>query len=100
MPDDAPLSPARPLMQASERLRAALDRLEQRLQHVASTQAAPARQLQLFEQENEALRQEKDRLNAAIAQLHDQYNDLRAVASTIYGKLEESIETLTGVMEG
>jgi len=56
-------------------------------------------QMVYFERENAALKQERENLNAAIAQLQYQYNDLHKVASTIYGKLDDSIRRLSHIIE-
>jgi len=56
-------------------------------------------QMVYFERENASLKQERENLNAAIAQLQYQYNDLHKVASTIYGKLDDSIRRLSLIIE-
>ena len=56
-------------------------------------------QLALFERENEGLRQERENLNSAISMLQNQYSELHQVASTIYGKLDDSIQRLTHIIE-
>lgn len=99
-----PQSPpqSHPLYVATRRLVGALDRLESNLKQamVAPDDADhPNQQLMVFEKENSALRQERENLNAAIAKLQMQYNDLHKVASTIYGKLDDSIKRLTQIIE-
>lgn len=93
---------AHPLYAATRRLVRALDRLENSLQQAlqpALMEGGEPDQVAYFERENAALRQERESLNAAIAQLQHQYNDLHHVASTIYGKLDDSIRRLTQIIE-
>lgn len=95
----------RPIIRATERLAAALERLEFNLEFAMLQQQEQQRatpdvnQLGLFAQENEMLRQERENLNSAISQLQNQYDDLHNVASTIYGKLNDSIRKLTHIIE-
>jgi hypothetical protein len=94
-----------PLYAATDRLIAALDRLEDNLHYAADQQKSAARtleqeeQMRLFEQENQVLKSEHAKLNGAITTLKSQYSDLHQVASTIYGKLEDSIKRLTQIIE-
>ena len=91
----------RPIFAATERLAAALDRLERNLQQVAVAQARELQQheqLVAFERENVQLQQERDNLNHAIGQLKGQYTDLHRVATTIHGKLDDSIKRLTKIV--
>ena len=104
-----------PLYMATQRLVHALDRLEYQLHYNAQQQVASQHreptpqqvaqtaeaqgQLQFFSQENELLRQEHANLNAAIAQLQHQYDDLHHVARHIYDKLDDSIRRLTQIIE-
>jgi hypothetical protein len=95
-------TPRPSLFVATERLLTALDRLERNLQNVAlqpPQDSQVGEQLIFFERENESLRQERENLNQAISQLQHQYSDLHQVASTIYGKLDDSIKRLTQIIE-
>lgn len=89
-----------PLGQATERLRAALDRLEGRVSQALECEngAENPEQLLFFERENESLRAERDSLNAAIDELKSQYDGLHKAASTIYNKLNDSIKRLTQII--
>lgn|GEM_PF-2197260 len=91
-----------PLYVATRRLVKALDRLEGNLRQISVSQDRDVRQEQqmvFFERENAALKQERENLNNAIAQLQFQYNDLHKIASTIYGKLDDSVKRLTQIIE-
>ena len=91
-----------PLYVATRRLVNALDRLEGNLQHVTVDRDRSVHQEQqmvIFERENAALKQERESLNAAIAELQYQYNDLHKVASSIHGKLDDSIKRLTQIID-
>ena len=91
-----------PLYVATRRLVSALDRLEGNLQHMTVAQDRNMHQEQqmvVFERENAALLQEREDLNAAIAELQHQYNDLHRTASLIHGKLDDSIKRLTQIIE-
>jgi uncharacterized protein YlxW (UPF0749 family) len=96
-------SSSHPLYTATERLVAALDRLERNMKTV--TAARPPRdprqneQMALFQRENESLKTERENLNTAISQLQHQYDDLQQVATTIYGKLNDSIKRLNHIVE-
>ena len=95
-------TPQHPLYVATRRLVNALDRLESNLQRITVAQDRDVHQEQqmvYFERENAALKQERENLNNAIAQLQYQYNDLHTIASTIYGKLDDSIKRLTQIIE-
>lgn len=95
-------SPQNPLYAATNRLAAALERLEANLQKSSAKPASDPQiqqQLDVFERENESLREERANLDGAINQLQDQYNDLHQVATTIYGKLDDSIRRLTQIIE-
>lgn len=96
-----PETPQHPLYVATRRLVKALDRLENNLKHVARGKRDPRQEQQMafFEKENAALKQERENLNTAIAQLQYQYNDLHKIASTIYGKLDDSVKRLTQIIE-
>jgi len=90
-----------PLYAATDRLIAALDRLEGNLQQVGgrARSAKEEEQMRAFERENHTLKAEHAKLNGAINELKSQYGELHQVASTIYGKLEDSIKRLTQIME-
>ena len=91
-----------PLYVATRRLVKALDRLEGNLKQVSVSQDREVKkesQILLFEKENTELKQERESLNNAIAQLQHQYNDLHKIAATIYGKLDDSIKRLTQIIE-
>lgn len=93
----------RPLVSATGRLAAALDRLEQGIQQVTASKARDVKQheqLIFFERENAALKTERENLTKAIGQLEGQYTDLHKVAGTIYNKLDDSIKRLTQIIEG
>jgi uncharacterized coiled-coil DUF342 family protein len=86
------------MMAATQRLVSALEKLERNLQYV---ELAPPQdeQLTFFANENASLKQERHNLDTAISQLKGQYKDLHQVASTIYGKLDDSIKRLTEIIE-
>lgn len=91
-----------PLYVATRRLVSALDRLENNLKHITVALDRDIHQehaMVAFERENAALKQERENLNASIAQLQYQYNDLHKVASGIYGKLDDSIRRLSKIIE-
>lgn len=91
-----------PLSQAVNRLFSALERLEYNLQHVTVSHERDLQQhqqLQHFQRENSSLRQEQEKMQATIAGLQKQYEELQGVAATIYGKLDTSIERLTHILE-
>lgn len=93
---------ARPIFAATERLAAALDRLEHCLGNATAWHERDVHQharLAQFERENTELRREREKLDGAISQLRTQYDDLHKVASTIYGKLDDSIRRLNTIIE-
>lgn len=89
-----------PLAEATERLRDALDRLENRVYEALNRQNAAEKgdEAVYFERENEALRAERDSLNLTIHELQSQYGELHRAASTIYNKLGDSIKRLTQII--
>jgi len=89
------------LFDATQRLTAALDRLEHNVRISAAKRAdgaKPATQPGLFEQENRQLRHERESLTATLKQLQDEYDGLQHVASVIYRKLNDSIKRLTKII--
>ncbi len=91
-----------PLFDATERLLSAVDRLEsgiQQVSHSASRDVHQQQQLQLFERENKALRQEQEQLAASLAGLQSQYEELKRVATMIYAKLEGAITRITKIVD-
>jgi uncharacterized coiled-coil DUF342 family protein len=92
-----------PLYIATKRLMGALNRLERNLDRMTEGRDEHhhdhGQQLMLFARENEGLRQERENLNSAITMLQSQYSELHEVASTIYGKLDDSIQRLTHIIE-
>lgn len=93
---------AHPLYVATRRLVSALDRLENNLKHITvalDRDTHHEHKLLSFERENAALKQERENLNASIAQLQFQYNDLHKVASAIHGKLDDSIRRISKIIE-
>lgn len=91
-----------PLYAATQRLLKALDRLEQGMTRPApgpATDTGQEQKVLAFQQENNELKKERENLNAAISQLENQYSDLHKVASTIYGKLDDSIKRLTQIID-
>jgi hypothetical protein len=102
MPAQPQIQPQSPLFAATERLGLALGRLEKNLQHVTVGQLTNGKQreqLTFFEKENETLREDREQLNSALAQLQHQYDDLHKIASKVYGKLDDSIKRLTKIIE-
>jgi len=92
-----------PLVMATERVVAALERLEQNIPQIATQTARDVRQheqLVMFERENVSLKADRANLTTAISQLESQYSDLHKVAGTIYNKLDDSIKRLTRIIEG
>jgi hypothetical protein len=90
------------LYNATNRLVAALERLELGLQQVTVGRERDVQQHQhllSYQRENEALLQEQERMQTTILNLQQQYEELQGVASTIYGKLDTSIERLTQILE-
>lgn len=93
---------AHPLLAASQRLVAALERLErgsQRKNIERTYDAKQSERLTFFERENESLRQERKKLDHAITDLQGRYDDLQRVATAIYGKLDDSIKRLSQIVE-
>ena len=91
-----------PLYNATRRLATALDRLENNLKQVTIVMDRDVLQehkITAFEHENNALKKQGEQLNASITQLQCQYNDLHKAASTIYGKLNDSIRRLSLIID-
>ena len=91
-----------PLYVATRRLVDALDRLENNLQRVTVAQDRNVQQEQqmvVFERENAGLLEEREHLNATIADLQQQYDALHDTASMIHKKLDDSIKRLTQIIE-
>lgn len=94
--------PSTPLFNAMERLLSAVDRLDGSLKHVTVQQDRDIhqqQQLQVFERENQTLREERESLGASLKQLQQQYDDLQRVASSIYGKLDDAIRRISKVVD-
>lgn len=94
--------PEHPLYAAAKRLTLALDRLENNLQSLSVARDRDVQQEQqvvFFERENAVLLQERESLSSTIADLQHRYNDLHKVASSIHGKLDDSILRLTEILE-
>ena len=92
-----------PLIAASRRLMAALDRLERNLPQASvmrDREVQNEQKLSQFIRENENLLQEREKLNSAFHRLTHQYEDLQKVAKTIYGKLDDSARRITQILEG
>lgn len=90
------------LNHAINRLISALERLELNLQHVTVGQERNVQQHQHllnYQRENEYLLEEKERSQVIISNLQQKYEELQGVAATIYGKLDNSIERLTQILE-
>lgn len=91
------------LYRATERLMLALDRLEAALTRPRAPEAPPPEpeneeRIRFFEQENQALRHERDELTTALGEIEREYTGLHRAAGTIYNKLEDSIKRLTQIM--
>lgn len=90
------------LYQATERVAAALRRLEHSLKPApAEARAQGARrdeQLLTVAHENEILRQERETLAGALEQMQQQYEGLEDTADTIYRKLGDTIKRLTQII--
>jgi len=99
MPD----MPEHPLFVATRRLVKSLDRLEGNLKSMSPPEhndgVEPNEQVAIFQRENTALKQEREKLSGSIAHLQRQYNDLHRIASTIHDKLDDSIKRLTQIIE-
>lgn len=92
-----------PLIMATRRLMAALDRLERNLQQVSVSrdrEVQNEQKISIFMRENESLKAERQNLTAAFGRLTDQYEDLQKVAKTIHGKLDDSARRITEILEG
>ncbi|MEQ1705278.1 MAG: hypothetical protein ABL867_04835 [Rickettsiales bacterium] len=95
-------SPEQHLHNASNRLVVALERLEMNLQQVTVERERDIKQhhsLMNCQRRNEELLAEQERLKATISELQEQYSELQGVATTIYGKLDTSIDRLTHILE-
>lgn len=96
-----------PIYIATGKLVSALEKLEASAQRIEfyeenNDKALPQEQeeeLRYYIKENAALRQEQERLNESLLSLRKQYKDLQNVASTISGRLDDSIEHLTEILE-
>lgn len=87
---------------ASRRLQDALDRLERNLQHITVQQSRgiqQEQQLMVVMRDNDALKSERDKLRQSVANLEEQYAELQKVASTVYDKLDASIERINQIIE-
>ncbi len=90
------------LYNATNRLVAALERLELNLQQVTVGRERDVQQNQHllnYQRENQALMDEQEKLQSTISQLQNQYEELQGVAGAIYSKLDTSIERLTQILE-
>lgn len=90
------------LNHATNRLISALERLESNLQQVTVGRERNIQQHQHllhYQRENAGLLEEQKNLQSTISQLQRQYEELQTVATTIYGKLDTSIERLTQILE-
>lgn len=92
-----------PLYDATRRVVSSLDRLEGNLKHLsrAMNQGHDQQEQKISEyaEENAILHQERENLNASIAKLQNQYNDLHRVASGIYERLDDSIQKISQIIE-
>jgi uncharacterized coiled-coil DUF342 family protein len=98
----SPAEATHPLYVATRRLVDALNRLEQNLGQVKAVREKSGEQAEKLEatlRETSTLKQERESLNATVEQLQGQYEDLHQVASTIYGKLDDSIKRITQIIE-
>ncbi|MEQ1789733.1 MAG: hypothetical protein ABL857_04745 [Rickettsiales bacterium] len=90
------------LNNATNRLISALEKLELNLQQVTVGRERDVQQHQHllnYQRENAALLEEQKKLQATISELQQQYEELQGVATTINGKLDNSIERLTQILE-
>ena len=98
-----PRSPSdTPLYAATERLLAAVERLDASTKHVTVQTARDVQQqqqLQFFERENNTLRAEQDALSGSLTRLQEQHEELKRVASAIYGKLDNAISRITKIVD-
>ena len=95
-------APDTPLYDATERLLAAVDRLDASIKHVTVQTARDVQQqqqLQHFQRENNLLRNEQEELAASLARLQEQHEDLKRVATAIYGKLDNAILRITKIVD-
>ncbi|NBX03522.1 MAG: hypothetical protein EBR02_05595 [Alphaproteobacteria bacterium] len=91
-----------PLYDATQRLLLAVDRLEvgtQQMSVQASRDVHQQQQLQLFERENKSLKEEQEQLAASLSHLQSQYEELKRVATMIYGKLDNAILRITKIVD-
>jgi hypothetical protein len=89
------------LYSATERLMAALRRLEYNLRAQAGQRARDLREIEqaeFFERENQVLKRERDTLNATLERLEKEYTDLQGTATTIDRKLSDSIKRLNNII--
>ena len=92
-----------PLIMATRRVMEALGALEHKLQQVSvarDRELAREKQISQFARENENLKEERENLNDVIARLTGQYQDLQKVATSIHGKLDDSVKKITQILEG
>jgi regulator of replication initiation timing len=90
------------LDKATHRLLNALERLERNLQHVTVQQdrgIQQEQQLMTYIRENDVLKSERDKLMQSIGQLEEQYAELQKVATTVYDKLDASIDRINQIIE-
>lgn len=90
-----------PLTAALEKIHAALDRLEVGVQQKSVENGHNEREkqhLSLVVSENKALQEEQQRLNQAIDDVQNQYDDLHKVAVNIYGRLDDSVRRITKII--
>ncbi len=91
-----------PLYGATQRLFSAVEHLEATVSQV-SVQAArdvhQQQQLQLFERENKALKDEQEQLAATLSQMQGQYEELKRVATMIYAKLDNAISRISKIVD-
>jgi cell division protein FtsB len=95
-------SPDERIYYATSRLLSALERIELNLHNLTVGHDRDMQQnqhLQQYQRENSELRAEQEKLNATIATLEAQYQELQGVASKIYGKLDNSIDHLSRILE-
>jgi regulator of replication initiation timing len=91
-----------PLYEATERLLTAVERLDASIQHVSVQTARDVhqqQQMQVFERENNALRVEQEQLASSLSRLQEQYEELKRVATAIYGKLDNAIARITKIVD-
>ncbi len=87
---------------ATSRLITALERLEVNLQYITVGHDRDVQQHQHllhYERQNSELLAEQAKLQETITDLQQQYQELQGVASTIYGKLDSSIDRLSQILE-